>query len=361
MAARNDDSLLFVVEWYDPLPQMKRQYLLKYFVDQHMVEMVDIKSKKMFLKKSSCPETVSKEDFYIGSKILLYSRELDIVDYGDLKTRDRLSYQIQTSAIILPASGYSHWGKVLDEFFSTSQTKFTLTHTKTFLANNNLSNKIYSILEKENVSNSDYQLLNEGVNLVVVLNAENGFQVIGNILQKFESQFGLQSLYSKNGLQTSTLLTNIFYNSENPLPSTVTLDNCTCVIIKPHAVKARAAGAIIDHIITQGYEISAIRSLTMDKVQAEEFLEVYKGVIPEYTDHTIQLSSGLCIALEVRAQNAVETFRLTAGPWDVDMAKDLRPETIRAVFGKNRIWNAIHCTDLPDDGELECEYCFKLL
>jgi nucleoside-diphosphate kinase len=84
-------------------------------------------------------------------------------------------------------------------------------------------------------------------------------------------------------------------------------------------------------------------------------------VIPEYTDHTIQLSSGLSIALEIRAQNAVETFRQTAGPWDVDMAKELRPDTIRALYGMNRILNAIHCTDLPEDAELECEYCFKLL
>jgi hypothetical protein len=43
MAARNDESLLFVVEWYDPSPMMKKKYLLKYFVDQHMVEMVDVK------------------------------------------------------------------------------------------------------------------------------------------------------------------------------------------------------------------------------------------------------------------------------------------------------------------------------
>lgn len=36
---------------------------------------------------------------------------------------------------------------------------------------------------------------------------------------------------------------------------------------------------------------------------------MYKGVVPEFVDHTVQLSSGLSIAFEIRAENAVDTFR----------------------------------------------------
>jgi nucleoside diphosphate kinase len=42
-------------------------------------------------------------------------------------------------------------------------------------------------------------------------------------------------------------------------------------------------------IISQGYDVSAISSLHFDKVQAEEFYEVYKGVVPEYADHVVQV------------------------------------------------------------------------
>ena len=35
---------------------------------------------------------------------------------------------------------------------------------------------------------------------------------------------------------------------------------------------------------------------------------------------------GTSIVLEVRAQEAVATFRETAGPWDIDMAK------VRAIY-----------------------------
>ena len=51
MASTRDEALLFVVEWFDPLPRLKRKYLLKLLVEQMQVEMVDLKSKKMFLKK----------------------------------------------------------------------------------------------------------------------------------------------------------------------------------------------------------------------------------------------------------------------------------------------------------------------
>ena len=71
MAARNDETWLFVVEWFDPMPRLKRMYLLKYFVQQHQVEMVDVKSKKMFLKKSPCTEETSPEDFGIGKKVCI--------------------------------------------------------------------------------------------------------------------------------------------------------------------------------------------------------------------------------------------------------------------------------------------------
>ena len=52
---------------------------------------------------------------------------------------------------------------------------------------------------------------------------------------------------------------------------------------------------------------------------------------------------------------------LLAGPWDIDMAKELRPESIRAKFGFDKVRSAVHCTDLPADGVTECEYCFNLL
>ena len=53
----------------------------------------------------------------------------------------------------------------------------------------------------------------------------------------------------------------------------------------------------------------------------------------------------------MRAENAVTTFRsFTAGPWEVGMAKELAPQSIRGRYGLDNVLSAIHCTDLEEDG-----------
>jgi nucleoside-diphosphate kinase len=95
---------------------------------------------------------------------------------------------------------------------------------------------------------------------------------------------------------------------------------------------------------------------------AEEFYEVYKGVVNEYSSMVNELCSGPCIAMEItHHENAPKSFREFVGPSDPDIARHLRQHTLRAKFGIDKIHNAVHCTDLPDDGQLEVEYFFQIL
>ena len=307
MAERNDASLLFVVEWFDPLPQMKKKYLLKYFVDQNMAEMVDLKSRKMFLKKSSCPDTFSKEDFYIGSKIQFYSRELEIVDYGDGKTRDKLHHQTQQVFVLISCGLYQQWGQIVADLNDC----MTIIKVKSVLPSASEADKICGALDLDGRTSKE---LSSGVVLTLVLNGENGFEKVESVGAGYKSSGAF--FYSDNGQQTSALGDLLAYSR-----TTATLDSCTCCIVKPHAFKSKQLGPIMQQIIRQGYEISAVRSHQFERVQAEEFLEVYKGVVPEYPDLVAGLCIGISVALEIRAENAVETFRETAGPWDVEMAR----------------------------------------
>lgn len=54
----------------------------------------------------------------------------------------------------------------------------------------------------------------------------------------------------------------------------------------------------------------------MEKANAEEFYEVYKGVVQEYNAMVNELTSGPSIAMEIRAQNAPVAFREMVGPAD---------------------------------------------
>lgn len=60
------------------------------------------------------------------------------------------------------------------------------------------------------------------------------------------------------------------------------LQKCTCCIIKPHAIQARLTAQIIDDIQKANFIITAAQQFFIDPVNAEEFLEVYKGVLPDY-------------------------------------------------------------------------------
>ena len=106
-------------------------------------------------------------------------------------------------------------------------------------------------------------------------------------------------------------------------------------------------------ILQAGFEISAMEMFNLSRAVVEEFMDVYKGVLPEYFPIVENLSGGPCIALEVRQQNAVASFRELCGPHDPEIARHLRPDTIRAKFGLDRVRNAVHCTDMPEDGTLE--------
>ena len=60
------------------------------------------------------------------------------------------------------------------------------------------------------------------------------------------------------------------------------MNNCTCCIIKPHSVNSGVAGLILDQILEEGFEVSSLEMFFLDRPTAEEFFEVYRGVLPEY-------------------------------------------------------------------------------
>ena len=52
MASNNDDRYVFTVEWYDSAASLVRTYNLTYYIKDKTIEMFDLKSRKMFLKKT---------------------------------------------------------------------------------------------------------------------------------------------------------------------------------------------------------------------------------------------------------------------------------------------------------------------
>ena len=145
------------------------------------------------------------------------------------------------------------------------------------------------------------------------------------------------------------------------MKTTAVLNNCTLCIIKPHIIRDGMLGQVIDSILAEGFEISAMEMFYLSRAVIEEFYSVYKGVLPEYLPVIEHISNGPSVILEVRQENAVESFRSFVGPHDPEIAKYLKPDSLRAKFGSDKVKNAVHCTDMAEDGVLECEYFFNIL
>ena len=58
-------------------------------------------------------------------------------------------------------------------------------------------------------------------------------------------------------------------------------------------------------ILAAGFEISAMEIFNLSRPVVEEFMNVYKEVLPEYLPLIEHLSNGPCVALEVRQENCV--------------------------------------------------------
>ncbi|CAE7769544.1 NME7, partial [Symbiodinium sp. KB8] len=147
--------------------------------------------------------------------------------------------------------------------------------------------------------------------------------------------------------------------------STAQLCNCTAALVLPHVMAGGGAGEVVqatlDGATSRGLRVTAASMIDLDPVTAEELLEVYKGVEPAYAKMVTSFAQGPCLALELSGDGAVRKMREVAGPRDVDVARKVRPDTIRAIHGEDTSRCAIHVTDLEEDGPLDCEYLFSLL
>lgn len=195
-----------------------------------------------------------------------------------------------------------------------------------------------------------------------LIGPENASQAKSEAPSSIRALFGADTIrnavHGSENFQQKKAESDLFFSSEMGTPAMFT--NCTCCVIKPHALQSGQAGQIIDAILEEGFEISAMQLFNMDRPTAEEFFEIYKGVLPEFSAIIDNMTNGPCIVLEVRQENVVKAFRDFCGPMDPEIAKNLRPNTLRARFGIDRCRNAVHCTDLPEDGSLETEYWFSI-
>lgn len=373
--ATMEERYSFITDWYDTYAAMKRQYQLVYYPSDKTCEMVDLKQRRLFLKRSPC--SVQIEEVFIGAIVNILSRQLKVVDFADEFTRSKLERKKQSSlAMIKPDCAEDQVADILDAIITEG---LTIGHMRKVQLSNKEAQLFYSDQANQSCFSNLVKFIAEGPIVVLEVIGENVIErwlkLLGPADPAQARQIAPESLRGKFGTdevrntahgsidtESANREVDFFFKHHRGQTTADCSDGrCTLALIKPDAFKECLTAKIMQKITASGFVISGIGLFNVDKANAEEFYEVYKGVIHEYTDMVSLLCSGPCIALALTGQDVHQEFRQLTGPADPEIARHLRPDTLRAQYGRTKVENAVHCTDLPEDGTLEVEYFFKIL
>ena len=355
------ERFCFITEYYDNYSTMVRRFQLFYYPKDNTIEIYEIKNKKIFLKRCVVPGIEFKH-LYLGNDINIYSRLHKLVEYGDDYTKNYFEDIRSSSFALIKPEGYLNIGKIIDIIY---QCEFNISRLKLCKMSLEDAALFCSSIQNQPSFQSEVNYISSDFVVGIELVKKNAINEWNSLISSSQESPFLQifgdddlkkylhgSISSSDIKRESALIFNKIIHQPN-------LTSCSCLLIKPHIIQEGLAGKIIDIILTEGFEISAMEMLYMDKVQAEEFFEIYKGVLPEYSSMVDAIVCGPVIAMEVRQNDCVKKLRALVGPHDPDIAKALRPNTIRAKFGQNTVNNAVHCTDLEEDATIEVDYIFN--
>ena len=365
--AQCDETFSFICDWYDSQAEIVRKYRLTYFVKRggtNEVELFDLKNKRVFLKRIGFP-SLSLNDLFIGATLVIYSRQLKIVDFADTYTKGKLGV-LKTARILFPNFEIdASFGKMIQDIESTKG--LTLRKIR-FLR---LQSSDSRALSKElGWTGHLAQSLGKTDSLALEYTHPEGASIWKEVSKRLSENFNVTGhVVSLSRESCSIMLGPDECTERKSNSSTAVLSNCTTCVVKPHALKAKNLGAILSEIVESGdWKITALKTLRLDISSAEKYLEVYRGVVRNFTEYARELSSAECVALEIvstdpslNSEDVVKEFRKVAGPFQWDFAKQLRSSSLRAKFGTSDVQNAIHCTDLAEDGESDSNYLFNVL
>ena len=128
----------------------------------------------------------------------------------------------------------------------------------------------------------------------------------------------------------------------------------TLSIIKPDAVAAGNAGAVLTRLEKAGFRIVALRMRSLSRPEAEGFYHVHRER-PFFAGLCAFMSSGPCITMVLERENAIALLRELMGATDPAKAA---AGTIRKDFAASIERNAIHGSDAPETAAFEIGYFF---
>ena len=128
----------------------------------------------------------------------------------------------------------------------------------------------------------------------------------------------------------------------------------TLAILKPDCIQKKLIGKVIDHLLSAGFDIVAMKMTRLSKTSAGEFYAVHRerSFFPDLISFMTE-SEVLPIVLE--KENAVSDLRATIGATDPAEAEK---GTVRKLYADNKQNNIIHASDSLDNARIEISFFF---
>ena len=129
----------------------------------------------------------------------------------------------------------------------------------------------------------------------------------------------------------------------------------TLTIVKPDAVGAGNAGAILAHLEREGFRLAGVKKLRLAPEQARAFYAVHRER-PFFEGLVRFMTEGPVLAAALEREGAVAHLRRVMGATD-----SLKAEagTIRKLYGTDIERNAIHGSDSVENAAREIGFFFS--
>nr|CCC90051.1 putative nucleoside diphosphate kinase [Trypanosoma congolense IL3000] len=337
-----DPHLSFFCEQYDHIAHRTNRYVLQFYFEDHTVEMRQVSNSKLHLKRAPFPH-LSRENFKLGNSLSLLGGVVKLVSYADEVTRELCGTSDETTVVmfgeqLLPRLGHCLAVLVEECGFSILDMQMVWVPPETAAA--------YAVPPE----------LGSGRVVVVKCANTNGIQCGIDFMDRIKGAYAATC-----DVEISKWEQLLELAKEHPVAIHDDV-NSTVVIVKSHSLQKLAGGVIMQQLIDEGLELSAVALRHLTSRDATELLTPYKGVLPDFTETVESLFGSVWVMQFVSLDEKVDVISLgreVCGPFDPTIAKELKPRSIRARFGVNRAYNAVHCCDLPEEGPLYANFFFK--
>jgi nucleoside-diphosphate kinase len=129
----------------------------------------------------------------------------------------------------------------------------------------------------------------------------------------------------------------------------------TLCIIKPHIKDEETIHQIDEIIKKNGLKIIASKVFQFNKETAKEFYKEHKNK-PFFNDLVNNLTADICYPRILQGENAIQKYRDLIGDKD---PKKANKGTLRAMFGEDTDFNAVHGSDSEQSAKQEISTVFS--